>query len=214
MLMFKNLNFYFVRHGETHWNELQLFQGKSDSDLTLKGLHQARLTAKALHYVIFDAAYSSPQKRAVDTANVIIAKRQIPLLYHDGLVEINFGQWEQQFVPNYYQHPNFIHLISNAQQYDATENGGENFQTVLNRSLEAIKSIIKQQQNGNILVVSHGSVLRQLIYVLTGGNWQDHLQHTHKLENTSISIVNYQQTSDESMGQFTMRQLNGTEHLF
>lgn len=212
--MFKNLNFYFVRHGETHWNELQLFQGKSDSDLTLKGIHQAKLTAKALHYVIFNAAYSSPQKRAVDTASMIIAKRQIPLLHHDGLVEIDFGQWEQQFVPNYYQHPNFIHLISNAKKYDTTVNGGESFQTVLTRSLAAIKYIIKHQQNGNVLVVSHGSVLRQLIYVLTGGDWQDHLQHTKKLDNTSISIINYQQASIESIGQFTMLQLNGSTHLF
>lgn len=211
--MLKNIDFYFIRHGETKWNELQLFQGSSDSPLTSKGINQAKLAGKALKNVKFIMAYSSPQKRAFDTAKYIIGNRDIPLFYDNGIMEINFGEWEGKFVPDYSTDPNFICLENNAEQYSTVYNQGESFESALVRSKNTINKIIAQHNVGNILVVSHGSILRQLIHVLIGGKWQDHLQKTNKLENTSISIINYQQDNLYSEGQFTLKLLNQTDHL-
>lgn len=211
--MFKNINLYFVRHGETKWNQLQLFQGSSDSQLTLNGINQAKLTAKAVDKVNFVNAYVSPQKRAVDTAKLIINNRDISLKLHEGLKEIDFGQWEGKFVPDYYADPNFIYLQTDAQKYSIADNQGEDFRSVFMRSIQAIDDIITENHHGNILIVSHGSLLRQLIYVLAGGNWQEHLQNTEILANTSISIINYKQDDIDSCGYFTLTSINQIEHL-
>ncbi|HLT54579.1 MAG TPA: histidine phosphatase family protein, partial [Bacillota bacterium] len=37
------LNLFFVRHGETEWNVERRLQGRLDSKLTSKGIHDARL---------------------------------------------------------------------------------------------------------------------------------------------------------------------------
>lgn len=211
--MQKNINFYFIRHGETEWNKLQLFQGSSDSPLTSQGINQAKLAGKALNKINFDVAYTSPQKRAVDTAKYIIGNRNIPLFLNEDLKEIHFGEWEGKFVPDYYTDLNFVYLENNAELYSTANNHGESFENVFNRSKKAINEIITKHNEGNILIVSHGSVLRQLIYVLSGGKWQDHLQNTNKLENTSISIINYKQHNLNSNGQFTLELLNQKDHL-
>ncbi|MGL4947294.1 MAG: histidine phosphatase family protein, partial [Cetobacterium sp.] len=36
------LHIYFVRHGETVWNTLKIFQGRSNSPLTSLGIEQAK----------------------------------------------------------------------------------------------------------------------------------------------------------------------------
>lgn len=211
--MLKNLSIYFVRHGETEFNQLQLFQGSSDSPLTAKGIKQAKQTGNALKNIDFNFAYSSPQKRAVDTANYIIANRNINLDFHDGLREISFGNWEQKFVPDYYSNEDFINFEQNAQKYSTLDNKGESFKELLDRSTCVIRDIVDQHYHGNILVVSHGSLLRQLIYVITGGAWQDHLEKTTILGNSSISIVNYQQTDFDAPGIFSIEVLNQIDHL-
>lgn len=211
--MLKDITFFLIRHGETQWNKLDRFQGTSDSPLTELGIKQAQLAGRKLTKIEFKAAYSSYQKRAIDTAKNIIQQREIPLFLHEGLVEIGFGKWEGQWVPNYHAHPDFIDLNNNARNYSTKENGGETFESMFNRSYKAIQDIIQIHQNGNLLVVSHGSLLRQLIYALNGGNWQDHLQNSEKLGNTSINIIHYQQQTEEDIGKFTVKNVNDTSHL-
>lgn len=211
--MEKQLNFYLIRHGETEWNTLQLFQGSSDSPLTQQGINQAKLAGKALSPINFTVAYSSCQKRAIDTAKYIIGSRGIPLFFHEGLVEINVGKWEGKFIPDYHNDADFIHFENDAVAYSTANNQGENFATACQRSYQAIKDIINIHHCGNILLVSHGSLLRLLIHVLTGGDWQEHLQATAKLGNASITIINYQQQEQDSSGRFKLITLNNLEHL-
>lgn len=212
-MCYKNLTFYCIRHGETEWNKLDLFQGSSDSPLTLLGINQGKQTAKALKNIEFKACYSSYQKRAIDTAKNIIDARSIPLFFHEGLLEIDFGLWEGKHVPDFYNDSNFYHLKHNPAQYSTIDNKGEDFIHMADRSVTAIRDIITCHQQGNILVVSHGTLLRQLIHVLTGGDWQTHLQHVEKLNNVSISILNYQQKTENTEGEFKIQIINDISHL-
>ena len=52
-----------IRHGETEWNRLHRFQGRSDLPLNQKGNSQARALALALRNEIIAAIYSSPPPR-------------------------------------------------------------------------------------------------------------------------------------------------------
>src|SRR5690606_6630523 len=59
--------FYLVRHGETDWNLERRVQGSSDIPLNETGRRQAARTARLLARRSWDAIYSSPLSRAMET---------------------------------------------------------------------------------------------------------------------------------------------------
>ena len=73
------MNLYLVRHGETEWNRLKKFQGQQDSDLTETGVEQAKKLGKYLkkENIVIDYLYSSPQKRAYETAELLDCNENI-----------------------------------------------------------------------------------------------------------------------------------------
>lgn len=62
---------YLIRHGETMFNKLDKVQGWCDAPLTLKGINDLKVTAKALAQIHFDNMYSSDLKRAIDTVHLM-----------------------------------------------------------------------------------------------------------------------------------------------
>ena len=68
---------YLVRHGETDWNLAGRVQGQADNDLNETGREQARLTAKKLFGVTFDAAFCSTLIRAIHTAQIILGEQPV-----------------------------------------------------------------------------------------------------------------------------------------
>ena len=62
------MEIYIVRHGETIWNEKKLLQGRTDIELNENGRKLAIITGKNLRNTHFDIVFSSPLKRAHETA--------------------------------------------------------------------------------------------------------------------------------------------------
>jgi len=85
---------YLTRHGQTEWNVENRFQGWSDSPLTEKGIRQAKDLAKRLRGISFDAIYSSPAGRALQTAEILRDGREIEIREHPDLREMGLGDWE------------------------------------------------------------------------------------------------------------------------
>ncbi len=81
-----------ARHGETNWNKEGRIQGLSDLELNDTGRTQAEELAKALQKEKVAIIYSSPLKRARDTAQAINQFHNVELLSHDGLREIDAGE--------------------------------------------------------------------------------------------------------------------------
>ena len=71
---------WFVRHAQSEYNKKHLFTGWHNPDLTEKGIGAARELKNDLSSVDFDYVYSSPLKRAAETASLIV----------DGRYEINY----------------------------------------------------------------------------------------------------------------------------
>ena len=57
-----------VRHGETDWNRERRFQGHADTPLNDAGRGQARALAALLRSERLSAVYTSPLRRAKETA--------------------------------------------------------------------------------------------------------------------------------------------------
>ena len=77
------MELYIVRHGETLWNREKRLQGREDIELSEKGREVARLTGEALMDTRIDKIFSSPLKRAYETACLIRN-------------ELSFGHFEGQ----------------------------------------------------------------------------------------------------------------------
>ena len=65
------MQLFVVRHGITDWNLEERFQGQLDTPLNRRGAEQAIVLRRRLEGVSFDMVYSSPLKRAFETARII-----------------------------------------------------------------------------------------------------------------------------------------------
>ena len=88
------MELYIVRHGKTYWNEQRKIQGWADIDLTEEGREVAVLSAEGMKEIHFDAIYSSPLKRANETAHILRGDRDLPVVVDERIKEIGFGVLE------------------------------------------------------------------------------------------------------------------------
>lgn len=205
------LNIYLIRHGKTEWNLAGRLQGLGDSPLVAEGIDGAKKAGEALKDVPFIACYSSLLKRAIDTANYVIGERDIPHFHHQGLNEISFGNWEGKKSVDLQEHPEYLLLRNQPEQYQAIESQGETIEQLYQRVTKAFQQIIDlhQTQSGNILIVSHGMTLTMLTAVLKGIAWQnfrDPEQHSFVI-NTAISIAQVEN------GKVSLPVFNQQDHL-
>ena len=85
-----------VRHGLSSFNAKGLIQGRTDdSVLTDKGYEQAFKAGEVLSKINFDKIYSSPLKRAAETANTITKclKVENNIIYDKNLLEVDLSSW-------------------------------------------------------------------------------------------------------------------------
>jgi len=83
-----------VRHGETDWNAERRWQGHADVPLNERGREQARALAEQLAGESVDAIYSSDLSRARDTADILGARLDVPVVVDADLREIDVGPVE------------------------------------------------------------------------------------------------------------------------
>jgi broad specificity phosphatase PhoE len=66
---------FLVRHAESTWNPLKKIQGQRDPQLSAYGRKEAGLLAKRFKGLSFDAVYTSPLRRAYQTAEIVVGKK-------------------------------------------------------------------------------------------------------------------------------------------
>ncbi len=176
--------FYIVRHGQTLFNVKQRIQGWSDSPLTELGIRQAGDLGKKLDTSVFKAAYCSSSERAMDTLDTILHGRQMEIHARKGLKEVSFGILEGEKVRDVF--PDGNPILTDYCKYK-----GENRSEAAKRFFSELKEIYKVQGDCNILVVSHGAVIREVLGMLDP-EIQNSRESTFTLiPNCSISVVSY-----------------------
>ena len=154
-----------IRHGETEWNRLHRFQGRSDLPLNLKGNEQARALASALKNETITAIYSSPLERAIETARHIGRFHpKTPLIEESGLMEMDLGDFEgmeaQQWAA---QHLDFRKTWEENPAALAMP-GGESLKEVQQRAVDTLERISEPYDPGStLLICSHNFVIVSLL---------------------------------------------------
>lgn len=202
------LRIYFVRHGETVWNTLKIFQGRSNSPLTDLGVEQAKKLSLYLKDIDFKKFYSSPQGRAIQTTEILLGERTHNINLIDEFQEINMGFVEgiprSDFELKY---PNeYFSFWNDATNYNPTAYSGESYQEILDRVKIGLDKLVSENIDGNILVVSHGVTLKALFNVINNKNI-DEFSKQAVPENTSVTIVEYDSNN------FNLIKFSNTDHL-
>lgn len=178
-------HFYLVRHGETDANRHGYVGGSTDDALTETGHAQAERVAAHLGDVLeeIDAVYSSPLKRAVQTADYV--GKSVGLLPEiiDDLREWDAGEWETveySVIPTL---PGFS--PDKLTRLEFAPPGGESLGLVQRRVVAALGGIRERHAGGRVIVVGHGSALALAIAEFVDGELGAWLGY--RLENCSVS---------------------------
>lgn len=198
------LRLYFMRHGETVWNTERRYQGMTDIELSEEGLRQAECAAKRFKNIKIDKIYASPLKRAMKTAEKIAAEKGLEIISEDDFREIHFGEWEGKTVPELTEKygESYTNFIREPHKYGFPGEGS--VENVINRIKPGIDRIIAEEK-GNVLIVSHGGIIRLMIMYIMGldSSWFTKMW----INNTGVSIIEIKD------GRKLLLTLNDSAHL-
>ena len=161
------MELYIARHGETIANaEKIVLGGGKDSPLTEKGIEQAESLRKPLENMTFDAIYSSPSNRAIDTINIALGNKYKVIidkrLAGVGLGDMEGMKWAEADI--IYPESALL-LIPDPVLYVPPPNG-ENLSDMIKRVDSFLEDIIKMNYN-KVFISTHGYVLSAIYSCIT-----------------------------------------------
>ena len=164
-----------VRHGQSEWNEKNLFTGWKDPDLTSRGEFEAKKAGELIlsKEIKFDQLFTSILTRAIRTGDLILdalSIDSISTIRDKALNERDYGDlsglnkndarktWGEEQV----------HIWRRS--YDTPPPGGESLKDTGERVLPFFENKILPliYKSMNLLIVAHGNSLRSLIKELDG----------------------------------------------
>jgi broad specificity phosphatase PhoE len=147
-----------ARHGETDWNREGRFQGHADPPLNETGRAQAAELSATLAREEIVAVYSSPLRRAMETAEVIAAAHGLEPIAVAALREVDVGSWEgltrsevEQRFPDQY-----ARWLEGGQGWE----DGETYEQMGKRVVAALLELAASHNGERILAVTHGGPIR------------------------------------------------------
>ena len=151
----------FVRHGENRANLTKEFSHrKVDYPLTPKGRLQAFQTAQVLRGQRIQAIYTSPLKRASETADMIARELGLGVTPLENFREVNVGHFEDlPPTPETWARHNQIVDAWWQGQREVGFPGGENQEELWQRMRAGLDIILDGNDGQTILIVLHGGIL-------------------------------------------------------
>ena len=147
---------YIIRHGQTEGNVRHVLLSRSDQSLTETGIRQAEEAALRLKGIRFARVYSSPLKRALETAGIVAPG--LPVTVDERLIEMDYGPYEG------------MDLRSPAPE------GGEQLSSVVARAGRFLADVEKE---GDILISTHAIAMKGFLEFLTpdsrGSYWSKNI---------------------------------------
>lgn len=145
-----------VRHGQSEWNASGRWQGWADPPLTSLGRRQANAAAEMVGSV--DAVVTSDLIRATETAAIISETIGVgPVLVEERLRERDVGEWTGLTHDEIEETWPGLLAIRPLQPP-----GGESRNQVMDRVLKGLDAISTAYPGGEVLVIAHGGVIRNL----------------------------------------------------
>jgi alpha-ribazole phosphatase len=183
--------FCLVRHGETEWNAENRFCGRTDVPLSEAGRRQAKSLAARLKPIPFEALYSSPLARALETARLISESVGLQPILDERLVELDYGRWEGKTLAEIMENDPKTFRAWDADPGQTAPPGGESGLEAQQRIVSFLDSLAAGYPQGNVLVVFHKTVCRLAICHALGMSPSEYRRRL-MLSNAALSIIQAQ----------------------
>jgi broad specificity phosphatase PhoE len=201
------LRLWLVRHGESTWNAARRVQGWADPPLTERGIRQARRVAERLSTLEVTALYTSPQVRAVQTAEAIAAATGAEPTVDARLREHGMGQatghkWDEIIT-------RWPHLLDYAHRGEAVRPHipeTEPEEEFYARVAVVFDEIVARHDEGDVVIVSHGGTFRGFLTVRFNIPRETYLGL--RFGNASVTLAEI-----ERPGWMNVHYVNDTSHL-
>lgn len=187
------MEIYIVRHGETLWNKDKRLQGRTDIELSDYGRELAIKVGVALKDTKIDRIFSSPLKRAYETACLIRGDKKCEIQTDERLRELCFGCYEGQ---------NFSELIKDdsltfkyffkAPHLYVPADDAETLPEVIERAGNFMGEVIEPLESSceRVMIVAHGALNKAIMSYIKKHDlsmfWSGGLQ-----KNCNVIIVEY-----------------------
>ena len=189
---------YLVRHGESKSNVSDIWIDDTFG-LTNKGRGQARKASSYLSKFPIDVIISSNLKRSKETSEIINKKFKKPIIYSDLFIEKKWPS-EQSGLSKKSKKSTMMSKTIWEKFPDPCfrYSDEENFNDLKKRIKEAL-SFIEKTRGENIIVVTHGIILRMILsYIIMGKEitaieCQKFINKAH-IKNTGITIMHQRKT--------------------
>lgn len=204
------MRMYIIRHGQTAWNDRHCLQGRSNTELNESGRALAREAAEGMRDIPFDLAFTSPLRRARETAELIVGKRGVPIFLDERIIEISFGAYEGMSRTEAEAHPEppgeparpedpawsrqkanyeINNFFYHPERYVPAQ-GGETLEELSGRTADFMRDICAREdlRDKTILVSTHGAAMRALLNSLRVWEKKD-FWHTGLVPNCGVTIV-------------------------
>lgn len=151
--------FYFIRHGKTDWNNKKLCQGQTDIPLNLQGIEEIRQLCPLIKTLFPSTIFTSPLKRALESALIIQNECQASIQILDHLKERYWGTMEGASSEEMYQ-------IEERESKDPFYDPGQSIEPRQEFKARILQGMNQALLTKDPLIVSHGRVFLVLCELL------------------------------------------------
>lgn len=192
-----------IRHGETDKNLYKSLHARNDAEaLNTAGRNQIESTAERLKELSPVKVYSSKERRALQSAELISQILGVPTEKIDGMQERNWGVFTGK---PWSEIKKVLEAMTLEERYDYVPADGESWRIFETRLVDAIKKIVDKNKGKTVAVVTHGGAIRALIPFLLNVPKEESFKY--EPDNASLTIF---EVDDEGFHEVTV---NDTSHL-
>ena len=169
--LLKGRRFFLLRHGDTEKHSGKIVMGRYDAHLSDLGREQMRLAGETLAGLSIRAGtlYTSPLRRARDSAALVNAALDLPIREEEGFSEISLGAWDGRLIEDvkkewpaeYARRGEFL----TSYRFDEES---ESFYMVEYRVRQTLLRILREDNSRDLLILSHAGVIKCLCGLLQG----------------------------------------------
>jgi probable phosphoglycerate mutase len=173
-----------VRHGETDWNRDNRFQGHADPPLNETGRVQARALASGLGSRSFAAAYTSPLRRAAETAAILAGELHLEPRPDPSLMEVDVGSWSG-FTRSEVEE-RFPQGFARWLEYGHGWDDGETYGELGARVVSGLLRIGHEHDGEDVLAVTHGGPIRSALAAAERVPFEEARRSIHVIGNCAV----------------------------
>lgn len=158
----KTFTIYLFRHGITKGNLNAQYIGRTDYPLTMDSISRLRKIKATEHYPEVDAVFTSPLRRAVESAKIMFPQNE-PIVIND-FTEYSFGEFEERTAEELKDNSDFLEWLRG--DMNARPPFGESNAEFMHRICAAFEKVVDgliKTGTETSAIVCHAGVLMTIL---------------------------------------------------